>query len=83
MAPPRLVALNMALSLAQAQWLTRFMRSLPGSHPLSPSEEEYAAAMAAQAEQAAALRGAETSYEEGVYEEGAYDQAPALPDWYE
>jgi hypothetical protein len=56
----------MSLSLAQAQWLIGFMRNLPGSHAPRPSEEDYAAAMAAQAAQASAAQ-LPAGYDESSY----------------
>lgn len=46
----------MSLTLAQAQWLIGFMRNLPGSHAPRPSDQDYEAAMAAQAAQAHAAQ---------------------------
>jgi hypothetical protein len=56
-------------TLAQAQWLIRFMRNLPGGAPAEPTDAEYQAAVEAQRQQALAMNGAYSAYDAYDYDD--------------
>jgi hypothetical protein len=48
-------ALVMGFSIAEAQFLIRFFRNLPGTKDYEPTDEEYEAAMERQRQEAQAM----------------------------